>query len=370
MLLMKNLMVFLHIFLVGGCQTSRSDLAENRHPDAHKDETNIEQPAPLRPWLNYYGIAGQGELFQLSDNILKQNLFTILDSVHCVDPSGMRADTLIPSPVVGTGSYHYIKWLDEAQQACQKLAKNYQAKMHRALGYGTRDQVNPRDHPELRHARFYLYHDFDLGHLQKDDQGKFIIDVYGMERFGGEAGVGESSGRNPNGNLLNCEHTWPKSRFAISKKGSADYHERESDLHHLFPTKNSINGWRSSFPFAEVSGGESREISKKNLVLLGPANLSPLPGVDLSHLRQQTNTERYFQPPSAHRGNVARALFYFAIRYQLKIAPIEEYYLRKWHRDDPIDKAELRRNDRIAKLQRTRNPFIDFPELVDQINDF
>jgi endonuclease I len=48
-----------------------------------------------------------------------------------------------------------------------------------------------------------------------------------------------------------------------------------------------------------------------------------------------------------------------------------EAVLRKWHKSDPVDNLEITRNDVIyTEFQHNRNPFIDYPEWVDQINDF
>lgn len=77
-----------------------------------------------------------------------------------------------------------------------------------------------------------------------------------------------------------------------------------------------------------------------------------------------------FEPPVNHRGNVARALFYFSVRYELPISEDEEVVLRKWHKQDPVDEAEHARNQEIFEIQKTRNPFIDFPDLVDSIKNF
>ena len=77
-----------------------------------------------------------------------------------------------------------------------------------------------------------------------------------------------------------------------------------------------------------------------------------------------------FEPPTEHRGNVARSLFYFAVRYKLFIDPAEEMILKLWHKADPIDAAELARHETIAKYQKVRNTFLDFPELVDRISNF
>jgi endonuclease I len=81
-------------------------------------------------------------------------------------------------------------------------------------------------------------------------------------------------------------------------------------------------------------------------------------------------SQEVFEPPQDHKGNVARALFYFATRYELTIGKAEEEVLRKWNQEDPVDQEELDRNEEIFKVQQNRNPFVDFPELVDRISDF
>jgi endonuclease I len=77
-----------------------------------------------------------------------------------------------------------------------------------------------------------------------------------------------------------------------------------------------------------------------------------------------------FEVREAHRGNVARALFYFAVRYDLHIDAAQEETLRLWHVEDTVDDAELKRNDAVEALQHNRNPFIDHPEFVEKIADF
>ena len=77
-----------------------------------------------------------------------------------------------------------------------------------------------------------------------------------------------------------------------------------------------------------------------------------------------------FEPPANHKGNVARALFYFSLRYDLRIKPYEEMVLRQWNILDPVDSEEVRRNTLIEKIQGNRNPFVDDSELVNLISDF
>ena len=123
-----------------------------------------------------------------------------------------------------------------------------------------------------------------------------------------------------------------------------------TDLHHLFPTDTKTNERRSSYPFGLVETvtwqkGEAR-------------------------LGWDREGRMVFEPPPSHRGNVARALFYVAAVYDLDIPAHEEATLRAWHREDPVDHLERRRNDRIEEVQGNRNAFVDYGDLVARIDDF
>ena len=184
-------------------------------------------------------------------------------------------------------------------------------------------------------------------HLKNSSKGHKIEDVYCQKSFGKEVGVGP--GKIPQSNYLNCEHTWPQSRFNSNMSKTA----QKTDLHHLYPTDSRANSSRGNLIFGEVNGR----------------------AVNSSCVASQRGEEygsgtTAFQPPRRHRGNVARALFYFSIRYKISISQTEEDYLREWHRDDPVDAHERQRNNRIADLQGNRNPFIDDSSLVEQIADF
>ena len=91
---------------------------------------------------------------------------------------------------------------------------------------------------------------------------------------------------------------------------------------------------------------------------------------ELSSIGKMPSGQKVFQPPRSHRGNVARAMFYFSVRYKIAIDPIQEHYLREWHNADPVDSKELLRNDRIREIQGNSNPFIEYPSLVGKIQDF
>jgi deoxyribonuclease-1 len=194
---------------------------------------------------------------------------------------------------------------------------------------------------------------FVLGHfyLVNHAGGWAIRDVYCEKDFGSESFNGTEPGPNkiPDSTVVNVEHTWPQSKF--TRKYPEDF--QKADLHHLFPTDSQMNSTRSNLPFGEI--GETKKDLKCPISRFGITT---------------EGRELAFEPPTAHKGNVARALFYFAVRYDMKIDATQETYLKKWHREDPVDAQEIARNEEILALQGNRNPFIDHPELVDLIGDF
>jgi len=60
-------------------------------------------------------------------------------------------------------------------------------------------------------------------------------------------------------------------------------------------------------------------------------------------------------------------MFYVQQTYGMPIYPRQGELLLRWHRADPPDAEERRRNDAIAKIQGRRNPFIDDPAQADRL---
>lgn len=179
----------------------------------------------------------------------------------------------------------------------------------------------------------------------KTANGYYVTDVY----CGKKVQYKQVSDISNMGSIVNIEHTWPQSRF----NGNFDKNTQKSDMHHLFPTDSDANNRRANHEFGDI-GNNHDELNVQNCSNSGLADIS-------GHF--------IFTPPKGHRGNVARALFYFATRYKLFIKPAEEMILRQWHKMDPVDDAERARHEIIAKYQKIRNPFVDYPELTEKISD-
>jgi deoxyribonuclease-1 len=192
-------------------------------------------------------------------------------------------------------------------------------------------------------ARIIMFGDLDK---QIDDQGTYVTDVYCGKKFYFKTPeeVYRMSSQ------VNIEHTWPQSRF----NGSFSREMQKSDMHHLYPSDSHANSVRGNSPFGFVSnkedamGGEGCRSSRVAFI----------------------NNANIYTPPKNHRGNVARALFYFSVHYNLPIDHAQELILKEWHKMDPVDSGEIERHEKIAQYQKVRNPFVDHPQLVDLIADF
>lgn len=226
------------------------------------------------------------------------------------------------------GFSSFGRTIDVLDSLFQSAAQN-----HRVLGYTKARQVL-------------------LGQIYLENSGGeySITDVYCQKRFTSRdfgRGSGLGPDQIPDNTVLNTEHTWPQSHFT----GSFPTDMQKSDLHHLFPTDSEMNSTRGNHKFAELAG---------------PTEPLKCPASRFAH----TAIGYRFEPPLEHRGNVARALFYFSVRYRIHIDNDEEGFLRKWHYEDPVDREELRSHQMIFEAQGNRNPFVDRPDLVNQIADF
>lgn len=202
-----------------------------------------------------------------------------------------------------------------------------------------------------REARQFLLGRF---YLVRSGNAYSVRDVYCQAQYGPEVFPSkEKPGPSmiPDDKVINIEHTWPQSKFTNRYPDNI----QKSDVHHLYPTDSQMNSARSSFPFGEVV--KDRTELKCKTGRLGSISEGGSGGI-------------YFEPPQAHKGNVARAIFYFATKYDMTVDEIQERYLRKWHKEDPVDAEEVQRNDEIQKIQGSRNPFVDHPEYVDLIQNF
>lgn len=169
--------------------------------------------------------------------------------------------------------------------------------------------------------------------------------------------TGRSQAKNTFGgdpNDWNREHVWAKSHGGFGNTPPAG-----TDAHHIRPTDVSVNGERGNLDFD-----------------MGGTPLPEAPGC-----KKDGDS---FEPRDEVKGDVARMLFYMAVRYDgsdgvadLELVDHVNTYpnpehgklqkLLDWHLTDPPDEFELNRHEVIYSYQQNRNPFIDHPEYVELI---
>ncbi|CAL9358682.1 Extracellular ribonuclease [Streptomyces sp. enrichment culture] len=170
------------------------------------------------------------------------------------------------------------------------------------------------------------------------------------------SGISRSASNNGgNTGQWNREHVWPQSHGNFGTAAGPG-----TDLHHLRPEDVQVNSVRGNKDFD--NGGSA---------------VSGAPG-------NYTDADSW-EPRDAVKGDVARMVFYMAVRYEGGdgFADLEVNntagngsvpylgrlsVLKEWHEQDPPDAEERRRNEVIFEdYQNNRNPFIDHPEWVEAI---
>ena len=216
-----------------------------------------------------------------------------------------------------------------------------------------------KDHTVISYSALEEYYE------QTDFYSDTVWDMYSTCRFtmadanGGQKAVCDA---------WNKEHSIPQSWF---NEGSP----MKSDLFHVYPTDARVNNFRSNYPYGEVAGGNGAgfkdNYQNHGLGKLGANTFSGYTG-------------KVFEPADEYKGDFARTHFYMVARYRDKaltasggnavftsnktnLTEFAKNLFLKWHRQDPVSQKEIDRNQAVYGIQHNRNPFIDYPELVEYI---
>lgn len=157
---------------------------------------------------------------------------------------------------------------------------------------------------------------------------------------------------NGSNNGINTEHTYPQSMWSGGNSP-------KSDMHHLFPTRAGVNNARGSDPFGDIADNFTDTWFYKDM------ETSSIPSPDVINLYSE-DTNSFFEPREASKGNIARAMFYFYTMYRNEANAISSAFFQnqlptlcQWHEDDPVDFNESVRNWRVSVHQQNKpNPFI------------
>lgn len=205
-----------------------------------------------------------------------------------------------------------------------------------------------------------------------------LLDIYSENPFGIDAYEYTTenliSGASAEGQGWNREHMMPQSTFYSN-------YPMYSDLFYVIPADARINQLRSNYPYG---------VSSTSTVYYNFTNGSKIGG---NATPNSPYTGRVYEPIDEFKGDIARGLLYFVVRYEGKLesfkfdsstnpasdsTPLngteekgfDDWYLQmliSWHHADPVSQREIDRNNEVYAIQKNRNPFIDHPEWVDLI---
>lgn len=233
---------------------------------------------------------------------------------------------------------------------------------------------------------FYNQTDLDKYYDHGASNTTFLLDIYSEIPGGPDAYEYTSAnliaGAGAEGLGYNREHMMPQSTFSTSSAIS-DY-PMYSDLHFIIPADARINTLRNNYPYGIA--GSTIYYTFTNGSKIGNAAIPNYP-----------YTGRVYEPIDEFKGDVARTLLYFAVRYQGKLFSFNTAYttsstltpatdqcpldgteeramdlnyiamLKQWNTLDPVSQREIDRNNAVFNLQNNRNPFVDHPEWINLI---
>ena len=244
---------------------------------------------------------------------------------------------------------YYPSTIEGKNQRELKTVLHELVKNHRRIAYGSRNYDN-----------CCTWTVFKTSDRRPDGT---VWDMYSDETFRFSGGA--TSG-------MNIEHSVPKSWWGDSNyddttPGYPYTYDATYDLHHLVPSEAKANSAKSNYPLGEVTSATfDNGVSK-----VGTAYVSG----------RSTNV---FEPADEYKGDFARMYFYFVTCYQdytwASLAPLMfernayptlttygKSLLLRWHRNDPVSQKEKDRNNAVYSFQNNRNPYIDYPNLVEYI---
>lgn len=209
---------------------------------------------------------------------------------------------------------------------------------------------SPKDYNEARDS---MYQHLDV------DETDSLTGVYS-----GLRAKADGSRTPSNGSLsFNTEHSWPQGYYDDSEP-------MRGDIHQLYPVWSSVNSSRNNHPFGEVDDNTTYSWWYWKNGKSEP----DIPSVDIDLYSEYGNS--VFEPREDHKGNAARAMFYFWTIYQNNTDVANDPFdneaffngmketLYQWHQADPVDAAELQRSEGIESIQGNKNPFIHDTTLV------
>lgn len=173
---------------------------------------------------------------------------------------------------------------------------------------------------------------------------------------------------------------------------ASDYIGGGSDLYHVRPCDSKVNTARGDAPYIDFDDSEFSQYKSK-LIEVGDAGPYKLKIYDID---SDGKYAEYVEPADEFKGDIARIVAYLYMHYKtntntpsdkksltgdLNLNDVIGYgdpkkpkdqtraieILKKWNKMDEPSDVEKHRNHVVQQIQGNRNPFVDYPELLNKM---
>ena len=219
--------------------------------------------------------------------------------------------------------------------------------------------------------------------------------VYEKDRTSNTTQTGECKGYNREHAM--CQSWFGTTSLAGQEMSSSKKNSPGSDIFHIYPASYGMNSRRGNRPYGEV-------LTAANVSGNGTKYGTPVQNISITNSVAGAYVEgsitlstNVLEPADEYKGDIARSYFGTMVKWagewtfnrnengqvifdatidaDTHYGPKNNFgftdyglaLMLKWHRQDPVSQKEVDRNNGIQLTQGNRNPFIDYPYLVEYI---
>ena len=218
--------------------------------------------------------------------------------------------------------------------------------------------------------------------------------VYEKDRTSNTSQTGECKGYNREHAM--CQSWFGTASLAGKEMSSSKKNSPGSDIFHIYPTAYGMNSRRGNRPYGEVAVAAYTSFNGTKYGT--PKSISVSNTIAGTFVEASTSmSTNVLEPVDEYKGDIARSYFGTMVKWagewafnkaeegrvifdatidadthygpenNYGLTPYGVAMLIKWHRQDPVSQKEIDRNNAIQLTQGNRNPFIDYPYLVEYI---
>lgn len=282
--------------------------------------------------------------------------------------------------ISATRSFTGLKVEDEIYDEASEISQYYSSCNLTLTGSSLMNELHR--HSFSKHTTFVKYSETQsyLGKGKGFEAPDLIPNKHKTEMF--------YTGSEANYTIGSREHVWPcNDSGGLWPRGKVDdssYYGGGSDLYHVRPCNSKVNTARGDAPYIDFDDSEFSKY-KSSVIEFGDNGPYKLKTYG-------TNSEGEFaslvEPADEFKGDIARIVAYIYMHYSdigttpskysslvgsLDLTKVIGYStvskakakLKEWNDLDPVSEVEKRRNHTVQQIQGNRNPFVDYPDLLE-----